>query len=105
MHDAASGRHPLHAARTDHALVPGAVAVRQQAVEDEGDGLEPAMRMRAEGQAAVARRVDLRAVVVEEQERIDLVEMGAGHGTLGDQVADVVAQRGVYPPDDLVGHG
>ena len=66
------GRHPLHAARADHAFVAGAVAVRQLAVEDEGDGLEAAVRMRAERQAAVVRRIDLRAVVVQEQEGIDL---------------------------------
>jgi hypothetical protein len=104
MHDAAAGRHPLHAAGTDDALVARAVAVREQAVEDKRDGLEPAVRMRAERQAAVVRRIDLRAVVIQEQERVDLVEMRSRHGALGDEVADVVAQRGVYAPDDLVGH-
>jgi hypothetical protein len=50
------------------------------AVEDEGDGLEAAVRMRPEGQAAVVRRVGLRAVVVQEQEGIDLFQVGLGTG-------------------------
>jgi hypothetical protein len=55
--------------------VAGAVAVGQQAVEDEGDGLEAAVRMRTERQAAVVRRIDLRPVVVQEEEGIDLLDV------------------------------
>jgi hypothetical protein len=66
MHEAAAGRHPLDAAFLDDALVPCAVAMRELAGQDEGHGLEPTMRMRAERQAAIARRIDLRTVVIQE---------------------------------------
>ena len=64
VHEAAAGRHPLDAALFDDALVTGAVAMRELARQDERDRLETAMRVRAERQAAVTRRVDLRAVMV-----------------------------------------
>jgi hypothetical protein len=104
VHHPAPGRHPLHAAGVDHAFVAGAVAVRQFALEDEGDGLEAAVRVRPERQAAVVRRVGLRPVVVQEQEGIDLVDEVVGQRPLGDQVADVVAHRRVQPLDGSVAH-
>ncbi len=88
--DAAPGRHPLHAARTDDALVAGAVAMRERPVEDERDRLEPAVRMRPERQSAVAGGIDLRTVMVEKEERVDLVEFLVGQRTPGAEVADVV---------------
>jgi hypothetical protein len=48
MHEAAAGGHPLHAARSDHAFMAAAVAVRDVAFENEGQGFKAAMRMRAE---------------------------------------------------------
>nr|WP_229477079.1 hypothetical protein [Massilia rubra] len=75
MHDAAAGRHPLHAAGADDALVPGAILVHQGAVDDEGHGVEAAVRMRPERQATVARRVVLRTMVIEKQEGIDLLDV------------------------------
>ena len=46
----------------------------QFAVQNEGDGLEPSVRVRAEGQAGVARRIGLGPMVVQEQEEIWLVK-------------------------------
>ncbi|UPY99788.1 hypothetical protein [Klebsiella pneumoniae] len=43
--------------------------------------------------------------MVQEQERVDLLELVRGHGALCQQVADVVAQGGVQAADGLVGHG
>jgi hypothetical protein len=89
----------LDAARADHALVPAAVVVRQLAFEHEGHGLEPAVRMRAERQPPVVRRIDLRAVVIEEQERVDLLDAGSGQRPPGDEVGDVVPVCGMYLGD------
>ena len=77
----------------------------QHAFQDEGDGLEAAVRVRTEGQAAVVRRVGLRAVVVEEEEGIDLVDEAAGQRTLRDEVADIVARRGMEAVDTAGSHG
>ena len=82
----------------------GAVLVGQHAVEDEGDGFEAAVRVRAERQAVVVGRVGLRTVVVEEQERIELFEVRVGQRALGQQVADIVAHCGVQAPDGFVAH-
>src|SRR3546814_12714870 len=43
MHDAATGTHPLHAARAQHALVAVIVAMTQAAIEPVGYGLKTAM--------------------------------------------------------------
>ena len=69
--------------------------MRELARQDEGDGLETAVRMRAERQAAIARRIDLRAVMVQEQERIDLLDVAARHGPPRREIGDVVAHRGM----------
>src|SRR5688572_4014988 len=91
MHEAAAGGHPLDAAFLDDALVPRAVPMSELAGQDERHGLEAAVRMRAERQAAVPRRIDLWAVVIQEQERIDLLDVAAGHGAPCRQIRDVVA--------------
>ncbi len=66
MHDAAPGRHPLHAARLDDAFMAAAIAMREIARQDEGHGFEAAMGVGTKGQAAIAGRIGLRAVVIEE---------------------------------------
>jgi hypothetical protein len=99
VHQAASRRHPLHAAGADHALVAGGVAVGQLAGQDERHRLEAAVRVRPERQSGVLRRVDLRPVVVEEEERVDLRDTGAGQRPAGDQFVDAVAMRRVQAPD------
>src|SRR5215471_2022936 len=45
MDDPAAGRHPLHVARGDDALVPHAVAVLHGPSQHIGDGLNPTVRM------------------------------------------------------------
>src|SRR5436305_1756834 len=104
MRDAATRGHPLNTAFANHALVACAVTVRELAFEDESDGLEAAMRMRAERQALVVRRINLRPVVIEEEKGIDLVERRPGKRTTRDQVADVVAHRSVHACNRSVGH-
>ncbi len=54
-----------------------AVAVGEGAGEDEGHRLEPAMGVGTEGQAGVVRRIDLGAVVVEEEEGVQVGQSGA----------------------------
>src|SRR5690349_8181787 len=95
MDQAAARRHPLHPALVDHAFMAAAVAMRQRSLQDEGDGLETAMRMRTEWQAAVVGAIDLRPVVVQEQEGIKLarVQAGTGQGAARDQIADIIPQR------------
>jgi hypothetical protein len=60
--------------------------------QDEGHGFETAMRMGPKGQAAIARQVDLWAVVVEKQKGIDLRQIGSGQGSARDEISDVIAQ-------------
>jgi hypothetical protein len=104
VHEPAPRGHPLHAARMDHALVPAGVLVRELALHDEGDGLEAAVRVRPERQPAVVRRIDLRAVVVEEQERVDLLHVRPGERAARHELTDVVAVRSVLPVDGLGAH-
>src|ERR1700682_81821 len=104
MDQPGTGSHPLHAAGLDDALMATGVVVRQLAVQDKGDRLEPAMRMRAERQATVVCRIDMRAVVVEEQERVDLFHPGAGNRPPGGEVADVVSIRRVLRGNGTVSH-
>jgi hypothetical protein len=44
-------------------------------------------------------------VVVQEEEGIDLVDEAAGQRALRDEVADIVAHRGVQAVDGSCGHG
>ena len=77
----------------------------QLALENESHGLEATMGMRAEGQATIARPVGLRPVMVEEEKRIDLLEARAGQRPPRDEIADVVAVRGMEGDDGAGGHG
>jgi hypothetical protein len=79
--------------------------MRQLAFQDEGDRLETAMRVRTKRKAAVVRRIDLRAVVIEEQERVHLRHARTRKRAAGDEVADVVAVGGMLGDYDLGGHG
>ncbi len=106
MDQARAGRHPLHAAFVDDALMAGAVAVGQRPLQHEGHRLEAAMRMRAEGQAAIVRRIDLRAVVIEEEKGAQLVDLLPGQGAPRDEIGDIVAIGLVQANDGLgLGHG
>ena len=73
MHQAAAGRHPLHAAGHEQALVAVVVLVAHAPVEHVGDGLEAAMRMVGEAGEVVLGAVG--AELVQHQERIEHVQL------------------------------
>ncbi len=72
VHDAAARRHPLHVAGPDHAGVPEAVPVLDPAVEHVGDRFDSAVRVHGESGDVVVRA--LRAEVIEEEERVEMVK-------------------------------
>jgi len=76
----------------------------QITLQDEGDRLEPAMWMRAEGQAVIARPIELRTMVVEEQEGVHLVDAGPGNRAPGRQVGDVVTISRMLGGNGACGH-
>jgi hypothetical protein len=99
VHQASSGRHPLHAARVDDAFVTRRVAMRQLALKNESDGFKSAMRVRTKGQSTVRRRITLRPVMIQEQKRVELIERRIGERTRSPEIADVVLNGGVLLPD------
>ncbi len=76
--DAAAGRHPLHVAGGDGAVVAHAVAVFDGAGENVGDGLDAAMRVPGKAVEVVLR--DVVAEVVEQEERIEVVGVAEAEG-------------------------
>ena len=72
MDEAAPGRHPLHAARFDGALVARAVSVAHAPGQHVGDGLEAAVGM--VGEAADVVLGPVRAEFIEQQEGVQLTE-------------------------------
>jgi hypothetical protein len=95
----------LHAARFDDAFMAARVVVGEIAFENEGHRLEAAVRMRTERQAVVSGLIDLRAVMIQEKERIDLIEARSRHRPPGDEVSDIVAAGGMDPGNGTSGHG
>jgi hypothetical protein len=81
-----------------------AVAVRKLAIQDERHGLEPAVRVRSERQSVVAGRIALRAVVVQEQERIEMFDPWAWQRPPGHEIADILADGGVLRLDGSRAH-
>ena len=76
VEDARAGGHPLRVALADDPAAAVGVVVRDHAVDDVGDGLEPAVRVprRADG---LVRRVLDRAELVEQEERVGDVRVDA----------------------------
>jgi hypothetical protein len=60
-----------------------AVAVSNVAFENEGDGFETAMRMRSKRQPAIARRINLATVVIQEKKGIKVIDVLGRHRTPG----------------------
>ena len=73
MHDSPARGHPLNAAGFDDAFVAGVIAVAHAPVEQVGDGLETAMRMRRKTGDVVIRVI--RSKRVEQQERIEVHQL------------------------------
>jgi len=80
MQDARTGGHPLHVARAQCAGIPQAVAMRDRAVEDIGDRLDPAMRM--PGEAAREQRRIVVAEIVEQQEGVEFGRIAKAEGAV-----------------------
>ena len=80
VQDAAARRHPLDVAGGHAALVAEAVAVRDFAGQDVGDGLDAAMRVPGKS-GEVVRRIFV-AEVVEQQERIEFLGFAETEGAL-----------------------
>ncbi|RAN38247.1 hypothetical protein HY11_00105 [Hyphomonas pacifica] len=99
MDEAAAGRHPLDTAFADDAFMARAVTVGEFAFQNEGDRLKAAMRVRAEGQAAIVRRIDLRPVMVQEEERADVANPAPRDRAAGDEIANIVPHGGVDGDD------
>ena len=74
-----------------------AILVGKLAGENEGHRLEAAMRVRAEGQPAIVRRIDLRPVMIDEQERVEALRRR--QRPPGDEIADIVALGRVKAKD------
>ena len=70
----------VRVAGADHAVIAQAVAVRHRALQHVGDGFDAAVRVpRKAGQIVVG---PVRAEVVEEQERVDVVQRRGGDAAL-----------------------
>ena len=104
MDQPAAGGHPLNAARFDNAFVAAGIAMGDIAVQNERHRFEAAMGMRSEGQAAVGRAVSLGPMVIQEKERIDVVNRSSGHGAARHQIGDVIAHGVVDAADGSKGH-
>ena len=67
------------------------IGMHQFTLQNEGHGLEPTMRMRAEWQALIVRGINLRPMVIEEEKRVDLLHARARNWPARDEIRDVVA--------------
>ena len=83
VHHAAGGRHPLHVARPDRAVIAGRVAMFELALIDDRNGLESAVRMLAHAGPRGRRRELVGSGVVQQQERVELLTF-----LIGEQAAD-----------------
>ncbi len=60
------------------------------------------MRMRAEWEAAIARWINLRAMVIQEEKWIHLLNTRSRYGPPCDKIRDVIAMRGMDGEDRLL---
>src|SRR5262249_57047714 len=89
VEDAAARRHPLDVAGANRALVPERVTVLDLALAHDRDRLDASVRVIRKARLVIGR-LD-RLEVIEEQERIEMVEPAGAGGP---------AQKGAGPPDD-----
>src|ERR1700731_1055274 len=104
MHQATAGSHPLHAMRTNHALMACAIPMHDIAIEYKGDCFKTAMWMRAEWQAAIMGRIDLRAMMIQKQKWIDHVDLRRGQCAISHQIGNIVPDGGKYFLDSSLHH-
>ncbi len=71
--------------------MPSRIPVHEFAVEDERHGFEAAMWMRPEWQAVIVRTIDLRPMVIQEQEWVDLRHARPRQGATCHEIRDVIA--------------
>jgi hypothetical protein len=67
------------------------VVMREASGENEGYRLEAAMRMGSKREPPIVRRIDLRTMMVEEQEWIDLRQAGRWKRAARREISDIVA--------------
>src|SRR6266536_3980291 len=87
--DAATGSHPLHVARVDHAAMACGILVLDAAFENVRDGLEAAMRMIGCADRLAGSVLD-RTQLVDEQERVHELEPGRRHWPAYDKPGTLV---------------
>jgi hypothetical protein len=92
VEDAGGSGHPLHVTRADGAAGPGRIAVGDLALIDDGDGLETAVRMLADATRGIAGGEGVRAGIVQQQERAQVLAVGVvgKHRAGGESVAHPV---------------
>ena len=83
----------------------GAVGVGQRALQNEGDRLEPPVRVRPKRQPTIIGGIYLRAVVIQEQKRIELIHARPRQRPAGDQVSDIVTMGRVLSDHAANGWG
>lgn len=97
VHDPRGRGHPLDIALADGSAPTRRIAMRQLARIDDGDGLEPPVRMRADTEPLIGRRKAVRSDIVEKQEgredraEIGIEEKGAGGKAVADPMGLAVA--------------
>ncbi len=104
MNQAAACGHPLHSALVDAALMAGGIAMRQLAFENEGNGLEAAVRMRPERQAIVIAPIRLGSMMIEEQKRIEHGDRRPRDRPARNQIGNVIAKGRMVALDGLGAH-
>ena len=102
MHDAASRGHPVDFARPDRHRRAEAVAVHDLAVEQEGDGGEPDVRMRPHVDALAAAELG-RPEVIEEDEGADHAPLAVGQRAADREAAEIDAARNDHQFDGVAG--
>jgi len=93
VRDAAPGGHPIHIARPDRLQRSDAVAMKDLAFEQVGDGRESDVRVRQHVASWFARRNLVRPHVIEEDERPDQPPSARRQRTAHREAADVPRAR------------
>jgi hypothetical protein len=90
MNDPPARGHPLDAPGGDDAFIAGGIPVSDISFKNNGDRLESAVWMWAERKAVIIFYVVLRAMMIQEEKRIDPLQARHRHGTKGYEIGDVI---------------